>query len=64
MNLRQARLCLDCEELHTEDQCPQCASEAFAFLTRWLPSDEKTHRTPSVFPAFAAAPRLRHESTQ
>jgi hypothetical protein len=64
MNLREARLCLDCEELHTAEQCPQCASEAFAFLTRWLPSDENAQRTPAVFSPFAAAPRLRHESTQ
>src|SRR5215470_15723421 len=44
MQLRDARLCLDCEELHTEDRCPLCASEAFAFVTRWLPVDERRHR--------------------
>jgi len=38
MKLRDARLCLDCEELHTEEQCPVCASEAFSFVTRWIPS--------------------------
>ncbi len=41
MKLRNARLCLDCEELHQEQQCPTCASESFTFLTRWVPSVEK-----------------------
>jgi hypothetical protein len=44
MQLREARLCLDCEELHTEERCPVCASEAFAFVTRWLPVDERRAR--------------------
>jgi len=38
MNLKVARLCLDCEELHTAEQCPVCASEAFAYLSNWLSS--------------------------
>ena len=29
MQLRTARLCLDCEEVHDEAQCPVCASETF-----------------------------------
>ena len=44
MQLREARLCLDCEELHDGQQCPICASESFAFLTRWVPADERRHR--------------------
>jgi hypothetical protein len=44
MQLREARLCLDCEELHTNERCPVCASEAFAFVTRWLPVDERRTR--------------------
>lgn len=36
MKLDSARLCLDCEELHEEQECPSCGSEAFAFLTRWV----------------------------
>jgi hypothetical protein len=44
MQLRKARLCLDCEELHDSEQCPICASEAFAFLTRWIPVDERRSR--------------------
>ena len=37
MQLRNARVCLDCEELHEQQVCPVCASEAFAFVTRWVP---------------------------
>ena len=44
MHLQEARLCLDCEELHTADQCPRCASDAFAFLTRWIPANERRVR--------------------
>lgn len=38
-----ARLCLDCEEVHDEQHCPVCSSESFAFVTRWVtPSDALT----------------------
>jgi hypothetical protein len=38
-----ARLCLDCEEVHDQQHCPVCSSESFAFLTRWVtPSDTVT----------------------
>ena len=46
MNLRDARLCLDCEELHTEERCPVCASEASCFLIRWIPSNDDDERGP------------------
>jgi hypothetical protein len=36
MKLATARLCLDCDEVHDEPQCPICGSESFAFLTRWV----------------------------
>ena len=40
MKLVNARLCLDCEEVHEEQHCPICGSESFAFMTRWVaPSD-------------------------
>ena len=40
MRLVNARLCLDCEEVHEEQHCPICGSESFAFMTRWVtPSD-------------------------
>lgn len=41
MQLRVARLCLDCEELHVDNSCPRCASERYAFLSAWLPSEER-----------------------
>jgi hypothetical protein len=41
MQLRVARLCLDCEELHVADVCPVCASDRYAFLSTWLPSEER-----------------------
>jgi hypothetical protein len=46
MQLDNARLCLDCDEIHDSQTCPACGSEAFAFLTRWvkLASDEHRER--------------------
>lgn len=44
MQLRNARLCLDCEEVHDAQQCPACASETFAFITRWVPAPERRAR--------------------
>ncbi len=59
MQLRVARLCLDCEELHVADACPICASERYAFLSIWLPSEERRRwRRPALAPA-AAPNRLR-----
>ena len=42
MRLDDARLCLDCEEIHDESECPSCGSEAFAFLKRWVKDDLHT----------------------
>jgi hypothetical protein len=48
MQLRVARLCLDCEELHTEDRCPRCISEHWAMVSTWLPVEERRRfRRPS-----------------
>jgi len=41
MQLRVARMCLDCEEIHEAQQCPSCASETFAYLSRWVPAPER-----------------------
>ena len=41
MQLRMARLCLDCEEVHDGYQCPVCASDHFTYLTRWVPAPER-----------------------
>ena len=44
MQLRTARLCLDCEEVHDAMVCPSCASETFTYITRWIPAPERRHR--------------------
>jgi hypothetical protein len=44
MQLRNARLCLDCDEVHEEAHCPICASESFAFIKRWVPASERRAR--------------------
>jgi hypothetical protein len=44
MQLRIARLCHDCEEVHADQQCPVCASETFTFITRWVPVPERRAR--------------------
>lgn len=44
MQLRNARLCLDCEEVHESQQCPLCASETFVFITRWVPAPERRQK--------------------
>jgi len=58
MQLRVARLCLDCEELHTDNSCPVCASDRYAFLSTWLPSEERRRwrRTASIEPAAPDSP--------
>ncbi len=62
MNLDEARLCLDCEEVHENQVCPICGSEAFAYLTRWVQpsSDRARDRRPE--PAAARQePRTREQ---
>jgi len=44
MQLKTARLCLDCDEVHDAPECPVCASEAFGYLTRWVPAPERRMR--------------------
>jgi hypothetical protein len=50
MQLRTARLCLDCEEVHEAQQCPVCASETFVFITRWVPAPERRQKQRSNEP--------------
>jgi hypothetical protein len=50
MQLRNARLCLDCEEVHDAPQCPLCASEMYVPITRWVVAPERrapSHSEPS-----------------
>jgi len=56
MQLRLARLCLDCEEIHEAQQCPTCASETFAYLTRWVPAPERRSKPRPVQPPPPATP--------
>lgn len=44
MRLSNARLCLDCDEVHDEARCPVCASESFAFIKRWVTVSERRGR--------------------
>jgi hypothetical protein len=54
MHLGVARLCLDCQEIHEQDRCPVCASEAFGFMTRWVTIDATP---PGVSPHETSAGR-------
>ena len=47
MKLNVARLCIDCEEIHEAQQCPVCASETFAYLRRWVPSEARPKKPPT-----------------
>lgn len=46
MKLSNARLCLDCDEVYDEAQCPVCASESYAFIKRWVTVPDKRARSP------------------
>jgi LPXTG-motif cell wall-anchored protein len=56
MQLRVARLCMDCEELHDQQQCPVCASESFAYVSRWVPVRERRFQPRAPTTPAAAAP--------
>ena len=51
MQLPLARLCLDCEEVHEEYQCPVCASDHFTYLSRWVPAPERHRPRPVPKPS-------------
>ncbi len=51
VELRKARLCLDCEDVHEEMRCTICGSDSFAYLSRWVPTPEGAQR-----PAREASP--------
>jgi hypothetical protein len=57
VQLKGARLCLDCDEIHEAQQCPVCASETFAYLARWIPSPERRVRPRADPPPEAAVYR-------
>jgi D-arabinose 1-dehydrogenase-like Zn-dependent alcohol dehydrogenase len=53
VQLRTARLCLDCDNVHETQQCPVCASARFAYMTRWVPVPER-RRQPRAATARSA----------
>jgi hypothetical protein len=57
MQLRNARLCLNCEEIHAATHCPVCTSESFAFVSRWIPVEDR--RKEPRRPAPAASEPVR-----
>jgi hypothetical protein len=60
MQLRVARLCLDCEEIHDQLSCPICGSESFAYISRWVPQVESTPRQrPAPTPSRETAETYR-----
>jgi hypothetical protein len=60
MQLRIARLCLNCDEIHDTQQCPVCASETFAYISKWVPTPDRraAQRRPVPTPSVAL-PRPR-----
>lgn len=59
MQLRIARLCLDCEDVHDQQLCPVCASESYAYISRWVtaPERRKVPRIPAPSPAPSVSTR-------
>jgi hypothetical protein len=51
MQLRYARLCLNCEEIHSAAHCPICTSESFAYVSRWIPPGERRQQPRRTQPA-------------
>ena len=65
MQLRVARLCHDCEEVHADQQCPVCASETFTFITRWVPAPERRKRPrPTTSPEAEVYRQLTGQNDQ
>ena len=59
MQLRDARLCADCDEVHDAQQCPHCASESYYYLTRWIPlPEERVRPRPTTSPTGEAYRQL------
>ena len=48
VQLHIARLCLDCDEIHAAQTCPNCLSESFAYINRWIPAPDRPARARPV----------------
>ena len=58
MRLRDARLCLDCDEVHDATICPVCGSESFTYISRWVPlPDGERAKRPEATPEQATVYR-------
>lgn len=58
MQLRDARLCADCDEVHDAQQCPHCTSERFSYISRWVPLPDGHARAPEPSPQVEAYRQL------
>jgi hypothetical protein len=59
MQLRNARLCLNCEEIHASAHCPVCTSESFAYVSRWIPAEERRREARPLQPLAPSSGRNR-----
>ncbi len=46
VELRRAKLCLDCEAIFQGPRCPACTSESFVPVTRWIRPSERVPASP------------------
>jgi len=61
VDLRKARLCLDCEMIFDAPRCPACASASFIPVTRWIrPSLREIERAaPAEAPVAGGASPMK-----
>ncbi len=60
VDLRRARLCLDCEVIFAGPQCPACASQSFVPITRWIrPTERRDVERPGEAPAATVPKKQR-----
>ncbi len=58
IELRRARLCLDCEMIFEGAACPACTSESYVPVTRWIrPTVRQGPEQPAPLPPPAPKPR-------
>ena len=56
IDLRKARLCLDCEMIFEGPQCPACTSQSFVPVTRWIrPMERRETKRPAPQPKVIPA---------
>ncbi|MBN1104727.1 MAG: hypothetical protein JXL84_15015 [Deltaproteobacteria bacterium] len=63
MDLREAKLCLDCEELYIGKRCPRCGSEVCWWLSKFVPVMKGRRKQAGADPAspggYAAAREVK-----